>query len=514
MTAVMVQGCTSWAGKSWLTTALCRWYARQGLSVAPFKAQNMANNARVVPRVLPAAYADLGDHGGHDGLGATGWGEIGTAQWLQAKAAGVAPDTRMNPVLVKPESHTSSQVVVNGVVDPEVSRLPWNERAPLLRRAMHASLHDLRERHDLVVIEGAGSPAEVNLDDQVNMAIAHEADASVLLVADIDRGGAFAHLYGTWGLLAEADRERLAGFVLNRFRGDASLLSPGPERLAELTGVPTVGVVPMVAHGLPDEDGAALHPGADDAPRAGQLKVGVVRYPTASNLDEYARVEQVAAMRWVTAPSELAGLDLLVLPGSKHVLGDARWLRATGLADAIVRFADRGGRILGICGGLQLLGRELRDPKGVDGGDAGDVEPGLGLLDVTTTYADVKVTRDVEVRLGFNLGEGWAPWSGLRLPGYEIRHGDVVLGASAHDVATGTVAVVRGNVLGVLAHGILEDELALLRLFGAAPTTDLDAEFDRLADVVDEHLDTDLLHRLAEGRAGAADIAPLTGNVA
>src|SRR4051812_6918859 len=263
----MVQGTSSWAGKSLLATALARLIARRGVAVAPFKAQNMSNNARVVEG-----------------------GEIGTAQYLQARAAGVEPDVRMNPVLVKPEADTRSQVVVRGFADLELSRRPWRERGPALWPVVEEALRSLLAEYELVLIEGAGSPAEINLrgTDLSNMRVARAAGARVLLAADIDRGGAFAHLYGTWALLPAEERALLGGFVLNRFRGDASLLAPGPELLERHTGVATVGVVPLIEHGLPDEDGAAEPVRTGTRPR-----VAVVRYPAASNLDEFRLLEQV-----------------------------------------------------------------------------------------------------------------------------------------------------------------------------------------------------------------------------
>ncbi|HEX9889210.1 MAG TPA: cobyric acid synthase, partial [Nitriliruptorales bacterium] len=324
----MVQGCTSWAGKSFVATALCRWFARQGVPVAPFKAQNMSNNARVVAG-----------------------GEIGVAQWLQARAAGVEPDVRMNPILLKPEAG-GSQVVRLGRADRELSRRPWRDRSHALWPAIESSLADLLDAFDVVVIEGAGSPAEINLaaSDVVNMRVAERAAAPVLLVVDIDRGGAFAHLYGTWTLLEERHRGRVEGFVLNRFRGDVALLPPGPQQLERLTGVATIGVLPMLDHDLPDEDGAALH-----APRRGGLpQVAVVRYPAASNLDEFTLLEQVADVRWATAPWHIDGVTTVVLPGSKHVAADLAWLASTGLDRAVRDAAAAGVRTLGICGGLQL----------------------------------------------------------------------------------------------------------------------------------------------------------------
>ena len=354
---VMVLGTTSGAGKSWLATALCRWYARQGLRVAPFKAQNMSNNARVVA-------------GGASEAG----GEIGSAQYFQALAARTVPEVRMNPLLLKPERDTHSQVVLLGQVSAELTGLPWRGRSERVWPQIAASLDALRAENDVVVIEGAGSPAEINLmaSDIVNLRVARHADARCLLVTDIDRGGAFAHLYGTWALMPEADRALLAGFVLNRFRGDASLLSPAPEQLQALTGVPTVATLPMWwQHGLPEEDGVF----DDRSTSKGEVTctVAVIAYPRISNLDEFQPLKNVPGvrLRWVRSPADLADADWVVLPGSKHTSGDLAWLRAQGLDRAVAAHAARGGRVLGVCGGLQMLGEALIDPHGIDGNAPG-----------------------------------------------------------------------------------------------------------------------------------------------
>ena len=440
--ALMVQGTSSGAGKSLLTTALCRILHRRGIDVVPFKAQNMSNNARVVAG-----------------------GEIGTAQYLQALAAGVEPDVRMNPVLVKPEGDNRSQVVVLGKPDLELSRMAWRERGPRLWPTVEAALLSLQAEHELVLLEGAGSPAEINLraTDLANMRSAAAADARVLLVADIDRGGAFAHLVGTWSLLEDDDRRRIDGFVLNKFRGDASLLPPGPALVEELTGVPTIGVVPWLRHRLPDEDGAFVTSTAC----AGKI-VAVVRYPTSSNLDELKPLEQVARLRWVQRPEELNGADLVVLPGSKHVAADLAWLRATGLADALLASP---APLLGICGGMQLLGAELVDEAGVDGNGHG-----LGLLPVRTVFRKRKRVGRVEVRFG-ELEEPWSALSQVAFEGYEIRHGDL------------PAVAVAGRVLGVAAHGMFESDVVVRALFGSTPAASLDAVFDELADAVEPHLD-------------------------
>jgi len=361
----MVQGTSSSAGKSLIVTALARVLRRRGVDVVPFKAQNMSNNARVVAG-----------------------GEIGTAQYLQALAAGVEPDVRMNPVLVKPEGDNRSQVVVLGRPDLELSRLSWRDRREALWPAIEQALASLRVEHEFVLLEGAGSPAEINLRDTdlANMRAAAAADARVIVVADIDRGGAFAGLYGTWALLPEQERALIDGFVLNKFRGDERLLPPAPQRLEELTGVPTLGVLPWLRHGLPDEDGAFVT-------RIGHgPRVGVVRYPTASNLDELKPLEEVAHVRWLVDPSGIDDLDLVVLPGSKHVAADLAWLRATGIAETIVSL-DR--PVLGICGGMQMLGERIDDPVGVDGS-----AEGLGLLPLRTEFRRRKVTGFVSGEFG------------------------------------------------------------------------------------------------------------------
>jgi adenosylcobyric acid synthase len=441
MPALMIQGVSSWAGKSLVTTALVRLLARRGVRVAPFKGQNMSNNARVVAG-----------------------GEIGVAQYLQALAAGIEPDTRMNPVLVKPEGERRSQVVIDGRPDLALSELPWRERGPALWPPIERALRSLLDEYELVVIEGAGSPAEINLrsTDLANMRVAHAAGASVLLVADIDRGGAFAHLYGTWALLDEPDRATIRAFVLNKFRGDPSLLPPAPAELERLTGVPVAGVLPWLEHGLPDEDGAAQRTGQGP-------KVAVVRYPTASNLDELRAAEQVADVRFVSSPGELEDAELVVLPGSKHVRGDLDWLRRTGLAEAVERKAAAGTRMLGICGGLQMLGERL------------DEAPGLGLLPVRTEYAAEKLTRKVNVCFG-DMPAPWTELSGAELDGYEIRHGDT------RGAGDGLVFV-HGNVLGVSFHGLLESAAGCNALLGAVPAEPLETVFDGLADAVETHLD-------------------------
>ncbi len=470
MPALMVQGTSSWAGKSLLTTVLCRHLANRGVRVAPFKAQNMSNNARVVKG-----------------------GEIGVAQYLQARAARADADVRMNPVLIKPEGMTRSQVVLMGRVERSISELPWTERAPHLWPAVLTALRSLLVAYDVVVLEGAGSPAEINLldSDLANTRAAAAADASVLLVTDIDRGGAFAHLFGTWALLDDDARRRIRGFVLNKFRGDQSLLDPAPSRLTEMTDVPCVGVVPWLEHRLPDEDGAALS--SPPPPRA--PRVAVVRYPMASNLDEFKALEQVAAIRWARSPADLADADLVILPGSKHVAADLAWLHSAGLAPALAAHADGGGRLLGICGGLQMLGERLDDPHGVDGSARG-----LGLLPLTTVFRREKLVRDSTLYLPDGIGPPWAELAGMTVPGYEIRHGQTTATGPVRELGEGGMAWISGAILGTTMHGVVDDPTVLRRLFGADATPDLDATIDDLTAEVMAHLDVTLI----EGLVGLA----------
>jgi adenosylcobyric acid synthase len=466
MGALMVQGVSSSAGKSLITTGIARSLARRGRDVVPFKAQNMSNNARVVRG-----------------------GEIGTAQYLQALAAGVEPDVRMNPVLVKPEGDNRSQVVILGKADLELSRLPWRARASRLWPVIESCLQELRAEHDVLIIEGAGSPAETNLRDSdlANMKTAHAADARVLLVADIDRGGAFAHLYGTWAILPEAERSLIAGFALNKFRGDPSLLPPAPEDLERRTGVPTVGVLPWLDHGLPDEDGAWI-PGRSQE----RAPVAVVRYPTASNLDEFKLLEQVTELTWATQADQLEGAELVILPGSKHVAADLAWLKSSGLDRAVAARAQQGQRVLGICGGLQMLGERVEDEAGVDGSATG-----LGLLPLKTSFKPSKLVARASCTFDC-LPPPWAELDGLGFSGYQIRHGVTAAAAEAAvRVFADGLGYASGAVLAVYAHGMLEEPSVLEALFGSRPRRTLEQAFDQLADAVEEHLDLPFLMRKA-----------------
>lgn len=479
--AVMVLGTTSGAGKSWLATALCRWYARQGLKVAPFKAQNMSNNARVVP-------------GLHGRLG-----EIGSAQYFQALAARARPEVRMNPVLLKPERDTASQVVVMGEVRPDLHQLPWRERSTQLWPFAQQALQALMTENDVVVIEGAGSPAEINLhhSDYVNMRTALAAQAACLLVTDIDRGGAFAHLFGTHQLLPAHERALIRGFVLNRFRGDAALLSPGPEQLQALTGVPTLAVLPMWrGHGLPEEDG--VFDASTTGPEQAQalMRIAIVAYPRISNLDEFQPLRAMPGVRlvWARHPADLDGVDWVVLPGSKHTTSDLAWLRQQGLDLAIQAHAARGGAVLGVCGGLQMLGQSLIGAEGVDTGlqSAEQATPGLNLLPLITTFGPDKLLLDTRASFA-NTHGAWSALSHANVQGYEIHQGRTVAAPGQagpaeilHNPQGQALGWQQGPVMGLYLHGLFESPVAMQALFGVQARP-LEAVFDGLADYLDQH---------------------------
>lgn len=482
--ALMVQGCSSNAGKSYLTAGLCRLYANKGVKVAPFKAQNMSNNAGVTP----------------DGL------EMGRAQLLQAQAARVTPDTRMNPILIKPEGDNKSQVVVLGKPELELSRLPWMERKQHLWGSVRESLHNLLDQYELLIIEGAGSPAEVNLKsgDIVNMRVAKEAHARVLLAADIDRGGAFAHLLGTWNCFDSEEKTLLLGFILNKFRGDSSLLTDGLAWLKARTGVPALGVVPYLKLPLPDEDAFSLEP-----PPAFHLDhrpvIAILRTPAISNFDEFDALvhEPGVTLRWVQHPNELQDIAALILPGSKSVATDLSWLDRTGLAARIQALAQQGVPILGVCGGFQMLGREVRDPHGVE---RGGTIPGLGLLEVETELATAKITRQVAVRL-LDSRE--------LLTGYEIHHGRTRASLSARPFLENGLGYTQGSVVGVYVHGLFDNELFRKRFLSSIGVVGLERDWrahvdealDRLAEHLGASLDMDAIDReLVQAKTNASTL--------
>lgn len=495
--SLLVAGTTSDAGKSILTTGLCRAFARRGLKVAPYKAQNMSNNSMVCV--------------GPDGAGA----EIGRAQWIQALAARATPEAAMNPVLLKPGGDRASHVVVMGQPAGEISSAEFIGGRTHLAAAAHAAYDDLAARHDIVVCEGAGSPAEINLraGDYVNMGLARHADIPTIVVGDIDRGGVFAAMYGTVALLEPADQRLVAGFVVNKFRGDERLLAPGLDRLEELTGRPVYGVLPWSADLWLDSEDALDLAGRRAVDGASALRVAVVRLPRISNFTDVDALglEPGVDVSFASDPRDLSDADVVVLPGTRATLSDLRWLRSRGLDRAILDHAAAGRPVLGICGGFQMLGRTIADPEGVEG-DAGASADGLGLLDVTTTFAAEKVLR-------LPIGEAL----GAEASGYEIHHGRIARGGGEEFLGGAR----SGHVFGTMWHGSLESD-ALRRAFlteaagmvgRSFAASDVcfaerrEARLDLLGDLVEQQLDVEALLKLAEHGApsGLAVLPPGAG---
>ena len=395
--SIMVQGTTSNAGKSFLAAALCRIFRQDGHTVAPFKSQNMALNSFITDEGL----------------------EMGRAQVMQAEAAGIAPSVRMNPILLKPTNDVGSQVIVNGEVRGTMSARDYFAMKKTLIPDIMAAFESLASDHEIMVLEGAGSPAEINLktDDIVNMGMAKLAKAPVLLCADIDRGGVFASLYGTVALLDADERRMVKGLIINNFRGDKTILDPGVKMLEDLTNIPVVGVVPHIQVDLDDEDSLTTRFSA--AGKKGLLDIAVVRLPRISNFTDFNALSRLpsVSLRYVSRAAELGEPDVIILPGTKNTMDDLKWLRQSGLESAILKHVSRGGALVGICGGYQMLTSEIRDP---DGAEAGGEIRGMGLLPGDTLFfgekSRTRVTGTVMGATGIFAG-----LSGASFEGYEIH---------------------------------------------------------------------------------------------
>jgi adenosylcobyric acid synthase len=446
--ALMVLGTASHVGKSVITAALCRIFRDDGIDVAPFKAQNMALNS----------YAT------RDGL------EIGRAQAVQAEAARVPPSADMNPVLLKPVSDTGSQVVLDGRVHATLTAKDFYAQRATFIAAAHAAYTRLASRHELIVLEGAGSPVEMNLRhlDFVNLAMAEYAGARCILVADIDRGGVFAQLVGTFALLEPHERARFAGFIINRFRGDPALLGDATQDLERRTSQRCLGVVPHLRDlGLAEEDSVVLDEPAP--PAAGALRIGAVLLPSLSNFTDFDALARIRGVRfeYIRTASQLADLDVVIIPGSKSTVHDLAYLRETGLAAAIVAHARAHKPVLGLCGGFQMLGRSIDDPGGVET-PARDV-PGLGLLDVTTVMQPAKTTQQVTGRFTDAARFGDAAVTGYEIHVGATRRGDVApllaitRSASGETVEDGAITS-DGRILGTYVHGIFDAPAAAAAL--------------------------------------------------
>ena len=483
---IMIQGTMSNAGKSLLAAGLCRIFRQDGLRVAPFKGQNMALNSFIT----------------------AGGGEMGRAQVVQAEAAGIAPDVRMNPVLLKPTTDVGSQVIVNGRVLGNMRAMEYYRRKSELIPAVLDAYNSLASEYDVIVIEGAGSPAEINLKDSggfVNMGLARLVDAPVLLVGDIDRGGVFAQLYGTIALLEEEERARVKGVIVNKFRGDRAILEPGLRQLETLCGVPVAGVVPYVHVDIDDEDSLT-----ERFQRGGARKlidVAVIRLPRISNFTDFSPFERYEnlSLRYVDKVSDLHQPDMILLPGTKSTIADLRWLRQSGLEAAVNKAASAGTLVFGICGGFQMLGRSISDPEGAEA-DPGTEIAGMGLLDVDTVFRGEKIQAQTTGTFGPVPGP-LAGLEGLRYQGYEIHMGRGGEGLPP--------LVSRGNIYGSYIHGIFDapgiTDAVVKALcirkgidFTQVGTFDLaeykERQYDLLADAVRAGLDMDLIYRVLEGR--------------
>ena len=499
---IMVQGTMSNSGKSFLTAALCRIFYQDGYRSAPFKSQNMALNSYIT----------------EDGL------EMGRAQVMQAEAAGIIPTVDMNPILLKPTSHMGSQIIVRGEVAGNQSAMEYYRDKPSYIPCIMESFRRLEESYDIIVLEGAGSPAEINLKehDIVNMGMARLADAAVILVGDIDRGGVFASLYGTVSLLDEDERRRIKGLVINKFRGDVKILEPGLAMIEELTGIPVLGVIPMESIDLDDEDSLSERLEYRSS-EEGMLDIAVIRLPHISNFTDFNVLEQWrgVCVRYVSRSQELGIPDLIILPGSKNTMDDLKWLREGGLEGRILRLAEGDVAVMGICGGYQMLGKELRDPDEVESGGR---MRGMALLDADTVFEPEKVrsrvtgtiTGTVPHVLTAEPGENGR--RGIAVAGYEIHMGKTENRGGCtewirlEDGRCGGLADRQRPVFGTYLHGIFDDggitELLLhsladkrgISLEAGPKSRDAykEEQYDKLADLVRRSLDMEQIYRIME----------------
>lgn len=479
--SIMIQGTMSNAGKSLLAAGLCRVLKQDGCKVAPFKSQNMALNSFIT----------------------TDGGEMGRAQVVQAEAAKILPDVRMNPILLKPTTDMGSQVIVNGKVLGNMRAVEYYRRKQELIPAVRAAYDSLANEYDVIVIEGAGSPAEINLkkDDIVNMGLAKIVDAPVLLVGDIDRGGVFAQLYGTIALLEDDEKARIKGVVVNKFRGDRAILEPGLKQLEKLCGVPVAGVIPYLHVDIDDEDSLSTRFTRDTTAKL--IDIAVIRLPRISNftdLGPFERYENVS-VRYIGSSKELGAPDLIVLPGTKSTIDDLKWLRQNGLEASIKQSASRGTPVIGICGGYQMLGRGVADPEGVESAPGTRIS-GMELLNMETVFHGEKV--QIQTRGTFGNVDGLlSHLTGMSYEGYEIHMGR---SQEARPALTG-----RGNIYGTYIHGVFDAPGvadAVLQALCAKKGVDkaqlgaFDAkayreqQYDLLADAVRANLDMELVYRI------------------
>ncbi|MEE3419825.1 MAG: cobyric acid synthase [Lachnospiraceae bacterium] len=499
---IMIQGTMSNAGKSLIAAGLCRIFHEDGYRVAPFKSQNMALNSFIT----------------REGL------EMGRAQVMQAEAAGVEPSVRMNPILLKPTGDMTSQLIVNGEVRGNYSARAYFTMKTGLIPDIMAAYNSLSEENDIIVIEGAGSPAEINLkeNDIVNMGMAKMANAPVLLVGDIDRGGVFAQLYGTVMLLEEEERARIKGMIINKFRGDVSILKPGLDQIEELTGIPVVGVTPYISIDVDDED--SLSPRFSDTHHRGenvnQIDIAVIRLPRISNFTDMNPLERIdgVSVRYVDSVRDFGHPDLVILPGTKNTMDDLRWMRMNGLEAVIKKAAASGTCVFGLCGGYQMLGRSLSDPCGIESG--GEME-GMGLIPARTVFSRKKTRTQVHGKI--TAGEGlFQTLSGTEIEGYEVHMGETFFDGPHGELAeiravSGEESEIKSdgifckNVFGTYVHGFFDSGSVSGKLvealgrekglaMSAAATVDynsyVQSQYDKLADTLRESLDMKAIYAM------------------
>lgn len=478
---IMIQGTMSNAGKSLLAAGLCRIFKQDGYRVAPFKSQNMALNSFITKN------------------GA----EMGRAQVVQAEAAGIEPDVRMNPILLKPTTDVGSQVIVNGQVQGNMRAMEYYRRKREFIPAVMEAYNSLAQEYDIIVIEGAGSPAEINLKamDIVNMGLAELVDAPVLLVGDIDRGGVFAQLYGTIALLEPQEQQRIKGTIVNKFRGDRAILQPGIDILEKICGVPVAGVIPYTHVDIDDEDSLSTRLHTGDGRK--DIDIAVVKLPRISNFTDVSPLERFesVSVRYIERPDQLHQPDMILLPGTKSTIADLLWLRQSGLEAAICQQAARGCIVFGICGGYQMLGASVRDPLGVEAAGVTEIK-GMGLLPMDTVFQGEKVQQQTSGVFG-EIPGALHSLSGMKYTGYEIH-----MGRSRQQLAP---LVNQGNVYGSYIHGVFDGagiaqaiigDLAARKGIDPGTLTVFDPErykqeqYDKLADAVRGGLDMDFVYKV------------------
>ncbi|MCC5910261.1 MAG: cobyric acid synthase [Clostridiaceae bacterium] len=503
----MLQGTASSVGKSLLTAALCRIFNRNGYKTIPFKSQNMALNSYIT----------------EEGL------EMGRAQVFQAEAANIKPMALMNPVLLKPTGDSYAQVIIKGKVYKNMTAVEYHEFKPQLKEMIKEVYNELADTNDIVVIEGAGSPAEINLRDKdiVNMGMAEISDSPVVLIGDIDKGGVFASLYGTILLLSEEERKRVKGIFINKFRGDKTILEPGLKMLEELTGIPVLGVIPYGEFNIEDED-SVTDRFKRNINKEGKITVEVIQLPHISNFTDFHIFETLADVniRYVTRGDVIENPDLLIIPGSKNTIADLKYLRESGLEGEIIRAYRQGSYIFGICGGYQILGNKIADPQGVEGSI--DEINGMNLLDVETIFEGEKVTTQVEAEVSIKSSGIMNNCQGIYVKGYEIHMGRTKLGDDADPLVTinkklgekvcyhdGAISK-DGRVCGTYLHGIFDEvEFTqtilnnILEKKGLSPSKEKplsleefkQREYDKLADLVENNIDLNRIYDILEGRS-------------